>query len=226
MKNILVIEDDKNLLMLMQHQFKDELNSRFTYSPSYSDGMSQIAQRSFDLYIIDINLMGYSGLDILRLLQKEENIDNRVIVMSIDDEIASQVKAYNLGASNFILKPINFDIIRAMLRKNIRSLESREVGKLDFGDLTIAPDTRSCYIRTGDSSLEVDLTLIEFNLLYKMAKSSNIVITKEDLCFLGRDQNQPMSFKALEMHISSLRKKLIADLIITKRGVGYYLKRE
>lgn len=224
MLNILVIEDDLDLIKLMQAQFHSEINAKFTYASSYSEGMSLVSQRSFDLYLIDIKLDEYSGLDILRVLQKEKNITNRVMVMSASKNNRDEITAYELGAANFLLKPLNFDILRSILKKNIRALSEQESLQLTTNDLILDITGRSCALKNADQVDEVHLSYIEFNILHKLMKSPGVVISKDDLSFLGKDRNEPMSFKALEMHIASLRKKIGNNKIITKRNIGYYFK--
>ncbi len=222
MQKVLVIEDDLSILKLMEHHFKQEINISFVFKSSFSEGVSTIASEKFDQYIIDINLNDFSGLDILRILQKEKNIDNRVIVMSAKSDTKVRIEAYDLGASNFIKKPIEFDLLRSMLRKNIRATFVSNEVIINNKFFILNPLMNSLVLKENDE--EVHLSVTEYNIFYRLARSPNIVISKEDLSFLGKDKNESMSFKALEMHIKNIRKKTISELILTKRGFGYYMK--
>ena len=223
MRTILVIDDDKELLDLFQHRFRKELEVEFSLASSYSEGVSLIASRKYDLYILDLNLGDYSGFDILKLLQKEENINNRIIIMSAERSSEKRIRAYDLGAANFIAKPLHFDLLRAMTKKNLRALDGSQPHRVFTKAFTLDLRMHQCFKQAGEQTFEIDLTPVEFNILFELAQNKNKVHRKEDLSFLGKDQNDPMSFKALEMHISSLRKKLGENVILTKRGIGYYL---
>jgi two-component system, OmpR family, response regulator len=221
MREILVIEDDNNIIALFKHYFKTSININFTYALSYSESLALIASRTFDIYIIDINLEGHSGLDVLRVIQNERNrdIDNRIIVSSVDIDLNSKINSFDLGASNFLSKPISFDLLAAILRKNLRCIESKSAGNLNFPTLLIEFNTRCCFVKMDSKVTQINLTNIEFNILFKLAKSPSTIISKDNLSILGKD---PMSFKALEMHIASIRRKIGKERIITSRGIGYY----
>lgn len=221
MKSVLVIEDDPVLTALMKKHFAKEISIDFNYVFTYHDCVELIQKRSFDLYILDLNLDGHSGLEVMRLLQKERSITNRVIVMSASQDEQSQINAYNLGASNFMQKPLNFNILRSILRKNLRSVDEQNFGELVFEDIILNLEKRECILRASDKNRKIDLSLTEFNIIYELAKNEGRIVSKEDLSFLGKDQSASMSYKALEMHVSGLRKKLGENLIETKRGIGY-----
>lgn len=223
MRSVLLIEDDESMVELFKHHFKNEVGIDFTTAESYAQGVSLVAQKKFDIYILDINLSEFSGFDILKILQKEEAIVNRVIVMSATQDIVARVEAYNLGASNFISKPVNFDVLRAILRKNLRAIETIQSDQIVTPYFILDNTLFKCLLLKDGGQIDTPLTRIEFNILSSLARNINQVKRKEDLSFLGKDRNEPMSYKALEMHIGSLRKKLGEKIIQTVRGVGYYI---
>jgi len=224
LRSILVIEDDETTLFLFKHHFKNEINTEFYYASTYLEGLALITNRSFDAYILDLNLNGYPGIDLLKILQKEKNIDNRVIIISADSSDSTKAEAYDLGASNFMLKPINIKVLRAIINKNLRALEYKFDEKIDLGSFWISIEQHLCFLREENIEKEVSLTLTEFKILLRLARSPNIIVSKDELSYLGKDPTTPMSYKSLEMHIASLRKKLRnKELIQSKRSLGYVL---
>ena len=222
MKTILVIEDDINLTNLLKHHFALELNLDFVFTSSYVQGLAAIEQKKFDLYLIDLMLDGHHGLDLIRRLQKEGNMDNRIIIISADARDEARINGYNLGAANYVQKPINFELLRAIMKNNLRIFAHSNREELNFGNILIAPQLHACFLKTNHTEIEVKLTLTEFNILYRLCQSPNIVVAKDELCFFGKDHSNPMSSKALEMHIASIRKKLGQHQYIdSRRGVGY-----
>jgi two-component system response regulator QseB len=143
--------------------------------------------------------------------------------MSSDISTENEIEAYNLGASNFMAKPIDFNILKAILRKNLRAIDDSLPDRITTPHFFIDLKLYKVFEIKDGQETEIPLTKIEFNILLSLAKNINTVKTKEDLSYLGKDHNEPMSFKALEMHIASLRKKISHDVIQTKRGVGYFL---
>lgn len=223
MKSVLIIEDDQNILNLFQLQFENEVAIEFTIASSYSEGVSFVAQKKFDIYILDINLTGHSGFDILKILQKEEAITNRVVIISADIKPETKIEAYNLGVSNFVPKPIDFNVLKAVLRKNLRAIDDAQPDSISTKQFKLDLKIFKCFKIKEGELIEVSLTKIEFNILLDFAKNLDKVRSKEVLSFLGKNDIEPMSFKALEMHISSLRKKLGNEVIHTVRGHGYYI---
>ena len=82
MIEIIVIDDDPSILKLFELQFKSEINTKFTLIDNYLEGLAEIANKSFDLYIVDYKLDAGDGIKLISILQKEKNIDNRVLLMS------------------------------------------------------------------------------------------------------------------------------------------------
>ena len=224
MKKVLVIEDDLNLQMLMQHRFQNELHVEFSYVSTYQQGLTAIANQDFDLFIIDINLELFSGFDILRLLNKTRSILHRVIVISSSHDTKDMIEAYECGATNYLVKPLNLDVLSAILRNCLRSLDIKSEGLMEVGIFVLKAEKRECYIREGEKLIQIDLTPIEYNIFYRLCDSAGRIVSKEELSFLGKDRNEPMSFKALDMHIKCLRDKLGRERIKTKRGIGFYIE--
>ena len=185
--------------------------------------MATFNNQSYDLYIIDYRIGSYSGLDLLKILQKEERIYNRVILISGRIDEQSRIEAFNYGVSNIIDKPINFKILKSIIQRNIRMIESSLRDSYVLGPISLNINKRICEVSNKGESSEVDLTPIEFNILQKLIRNPGNAYSKNELSFLGKSANEPMSYKSLEMKVVSLRKKLgeFGLMIKTVRGYGY-----
>lgn len=223
MIRIAVVDDDMDMINLFKKRFSTVLNSNFSYITSFHEALATFVNKSFDLYVIDYNLDKGVGLDLVRLLQKEDRIDNRVVLMSARLDKKQVVEAFNLGVSNVIDKPIDFKVLGAILNKNIRMIEKSTRDEYKVGNIIINLGKVSCFLESEESSEEITLSLIEFQLLQKMIMAHERVVSKDALCSCGKYIDRPMSYKALEMHIVSLRKKLKEEgaRIKTVRGLGY-----
>jgi DNA-binding response OmpR family regulator len=223
MKKILIIDDDPDIITLLRSWFKNELAIDFTYTTEYIELRALIANEHFDLYLIDLNLREFSGFDVVKLIEKKEGIDNRIIMFSAAASQENMIKGYDLGVANFIEKPLKKNLVSSIMRKNLRAIDHLEQTNLTHGSITLNPSRHECLIKDGEKIKEIDLTPIEFRMLSRLISSHSRVVSKEELSFLGKDRHDPMSIKSVEMHIASLRNKLEkqSNLIKTKRGVGY-----
>jgi len=226
MRKILIVEDELIMSTLFKSKFKKQIDIEITIVNTFIDGLAKIMNESFDLYILDYHLGSQgTGLDLLRLLQKEINISNRVIMISggLSEDIV--IQAYELGVSNFINKPPNFSILNAIIKKNLRMIENSHSSLITCGPLSLDLARKLCVLREEKGMNEINITPIELKILVRLATTPNVVISKDELSSLGADYVEPMSFKALEVHIVNLRKKsnIIKEMLLTKRGYGYYL---
>lgn len=223
MIEIIVIDDDPTILKLFELHFKSEINTKFTLIDNYLEGLAEIANKSFDLYIVDYKLGAGDGIKLISILQKEKNIDNRVLLMSSELPAKKRIDAFNLGVSNIINKPIDYEILRAIINKNIRMVlgQYREVIRIDNVELNI--NSYQCFLYENDDRKEIHLTPTEFKILHKLLINNSRVISKDELSYMGKDPNSPMSYKSLEMKIVTLRKKLgtSGEKLKTARGIGY-----
>lgn len=221
MIEVVLIDDDIDIHSLFKHHFKNEVGVNFTYITDFIKGVATVINRSFDLYVVDLNLNDNSGLEIIRLLQKEKNIDNRIILMSEKLDKESKIEAFNLGVSNVVDKPIDFDVLKPLLNKNIRMIEGASQETLRLGDLSINTSKYTC--KNLETNEFIHFTKTEFQLLVRLLMARGRIIPKDELCLTAKDNDEPMSHKSLEMKIVSLRKKLgeKSDFLKTIRGVGY-----
>jgi DNA-binding response OmpR family regulator len=160
------------------------------------------------------NILGGSPFDTLRYEKSDNNV---VFVLT-----PTQADCYELGASNFVQKPINNNILIAIIKKNINMLSQQTRDEIKLKNIIININNFQCIEYHSDKNIA--LTRTEINILHSLARRPNIIISKDKLTLMGKDSNSPMGYKALEMHIVSLRKKLKGLVEIqTHKGLGYSL---
>jgi len=227
LKRILIVDDDIEIHNLLQAKLRDFYDLQAVYCSSYLEGMALIAAENFDLYIIDYHLdMEHTGFEILRVLKQKVNIANKVIMFSVIENTELMITAYDLGVSNYLLKPFNIDLFGSVLKKNLRMLGDKVQKVIQRNQLRLELALQSCFELKNDHEREINLTPIEFKILTRLMSAPEQIILKEELAFLGTDHAKAMSDKALEMHIGNMRRKseVIRKAVHTKRGVGYYWK--
>ena len=143
-------------------------------------------------------------------------------------EETDRVVGLELGADDYVVKPFSarevVARIRAVLRRRERRPRARPAGRSEVGELRLDPDRRSATL----DGAELDLTRREFELLELLMREAGSVVTRERLIDEVWDVNWFGSTKTLDVHVSSLRRKLGEDsaeprFIHTVRGVGFRL---
>ena len=170
-----------------------------------------LLNEAFDLLILDLNLPGMDGLDLLRVARAEWP-QLRVLILSARAGLSDRITGLDLGADDYLTKPFALEELEA----RVRSLLRREF---------VSRDTRSRSISAGGEPLE--LTPREFAILEHLMLHQNRWVSQEELMEHVLESNANPFSNVVRMHISSLRKKLrealSGDPIQTKVGQGYRL---
>ncbi len=178
-----------------------------------------------DLVLLDVMLPDGSGYDVCRELRRSSEVP--IIMLTARGEETDRVVGLELGADDYVVKPFSarevVARIRAVLRRSGATREQPS-GPLEVGELRLDPDRRSATL----DGAEVDLTRREFELLELLMREAGSVVTRERLIDEVWDVNWFGSTKTLDVHVSSLRRKLGEDsaaprFIHTVRGVGFRL---
>ncbi len=216
---ILLIEDDAELSTLMEEFF---FSNEIVLSTAYngSEGLTRALEGAFDLVILDVMLPSMNGFDVLRQLRRRSAVPVIMLTACADDE--QKVEGLNAGADDYLAKPFSPDELLARIQAVLRRVGRGSAFKpevLESGGVKLNPGTRQVF---RDDSL-VDVTSIEYEILEILVRSAGQVVSRDDLArYLYNRQANPLE-RALDVHVSHLRKKLERGrtLIRTVRGVGY-----
>jgi two-component system OmpR family response regulator len=211
-EQILVIEDDpalaKNLVStLLRCGFKAE---------SVHDGKSaieKIASGKFDLALLDLMIPQLNGYEVLQQIQRE-GISISVIVISAKDGEYDQADALDLGADDFIVKPFNAITLESRIRAVLRRRPIGSYTHLGSGNLEIDSAKRVCTVQ----GKEIDLTKIEFDLLWLLMLAEGATVKRVDIedAIWG---DMPSS-NVLDVYMGYLRKKIGSQYFEVIRGHG------
>lgn len=219
---ILVVEDERRLCDDIAEDLELE---RYTTDRCY-DGLEaweRILVEAYDLIILDLNLPGMDGLDILQAVRKEKP-DLRVLILSARSSLTDRVTGLDLGADDYLVKPFELEELEARVRTLLRREFTSRSTTVSMGPLVL--DTQKREVCAGGTPLS--LTRKEFEILeYLMLHPQKAVSQEELLDHIWEADSNPFSH-SVRVHISSLRKKLRQalgnDPITTKIGQGYYLE--
>lgn len=220
---ILLIDDDEGLCELLltflqQEGFDAEAMHRFD-----PDAWAAVRER-VELVVLDVGLPGRNGFDVLRYVRAEGSVP--VLMLTARGDDIDRIVGLELGADDYLPKPCNPRELVARIRAILRRVDAVAVtprtGLLRIGDIELDPGTRS--VTRGRD--KVPMTSTEFNVLERLMQDAGQVVSKEALMrdALGR-RLRPFD-RAIDMHISSLRRKLGDDLMRTVRGRGYQFVRK
>jgi len=178
------------------------------------------------LVLLDLSLPDGDGRDVCRALRRDSDVP--IVMLTARSTETDRVVGLELGADDYVVKPFSsaelVARIRAILRRTEPPVVHPRAEAVTLGELGIDEATRQVTV-AGD---RVELTLKEFELLLRLAREPGVVVRREDLMADVWDENWWGSTKTLDVHISSLRRKLGDDpaqprFIHTVRGVGFRL---
>ena len=224
MSRILIVEDEEDIANLEKDylelsDFQVEIENRG------DQGLKKALQEDFDLVILDLNLPGMDGLELLRRIRTERP-ELRVLILSARAQLSDKVAGLDLGADDYLTKPFALEELEARVRTLLRREFRQRAPLVQVGALTLNTVTREVSAR-GES---LPLTPREFAILEHLMLHRGCWISQEELMeHIWEADANPFS-NAVRMHISSLRKKLRErlghDPIQTKVGQGYRLAGE
>lgn len=218
---ILVVEDEAELL--------DSIVEGLRLGAYAVDGCGDgceahemISVTAYDLIVLDLNLPGMDGLELLREI-RAVNTEVKVLILSARAGLEDKVLGLDLGASDYLTKPFHFAELEARVRSLLRRRFSQQERVLTFGGVSL--DTAARSARVGEQPLA--LTRKEYALLEHLILCRGRVVSSEEFLEHVWDGDADCMSNALRVHVATLRKKLRTalgyDPIRNKIGVGYYL---
>lgn len=171
--------------------------------------------------VLDLGLPGQDGLDVLAAVRRS-GVKLPVLVLTARDAVPERIRGLDLGADDYVLKPVDLHELAARLRALVRRAHGQPQESLRVQDLALDPAARQVS-RAGEP---VVLSVREFDLLQVLMLNAGRVLSREQLEQQLYSWGREVESNAIEVHIHHLRRKLGASTIQTVRGVGYLLPRE
>lgn len=224
MSRLLLADDDEELAEMLADYLREE---GFAVELAH-DGESAFAHAlsgQFDLLVLDIMMPKMNGLDVLRNLRQQSRLP--VLMLTARGDDVDSIVGLELGADDYLAKPAHARVlvarIRAILRRAGAGEQPLAEGSYVQGAVRVELARREALLHEQP----IDLTSTEFSVLAVLISQAGHVVTRNDLCQQALGRKLDRYDRSIDMHVSSLRKKLAGaetdgqELIKTVRGVGY-----
>ncbi len=224
---ILVVDDERVLVKGIKFNLESE---GYQVEAGYDGEQAVELARGggFDLIILDLMMPKIDGLQACMRIREFSNVP--IIMLTARSEDADKIIGFECGADDYITKPFNILELKARVRALLRragmaAQQSGAGSKLTMGHIVLDPDARAAW-KDGKS---VDLTAKEFDLMELLLRNPGRVYSRENLLNVVWGYEYAGDYRTVDVHVRRLREKLELDpanpeYILTKWGVGYYLK--
>jgi two-component system alkaline phosphatase synthesis response regulator PhoP len=225
-KTILVVDDEKDIVDLLNYNLiKEGYSVRVAFNGR--EALSE-STRIPDLILLDIMLPELSGLEVFKEIKKHEKTKNiPVIFLTAKGTEADEVVGLELGADDYIIKPVSIPKLLARIKSVLRRREEKEMNgvepkSISVGRVQIDPSQHKIYIDKKD----VFFPKKEFEILLYLVRHLGKVVNRENLLNAIWGADIYVIDRTIDVHIRKIREKLgkYADYIETIKGVGYRLK--
>lgn len=220
-KHVLVVDDEKDLCELLVYNL-----TKAGYETSVANNGRQaldaVAKRTPDLILLDVMLPELSGTEVAsRVRTNPTTAHVPIMMLTAKGEEVDQIVGLTVGADDYVVKPFSVKILVARVEALLRRTQRPSDGtrRLSLGPIEIDTDTHEVFLE-GQS---IKLTLTEFRLLASLVQGGSRVLSRATLMAKAMGPGVTVTERTIDVHITSIRKKLgnHSNIIKTIRGVGY-----
>jgi two-component system OmpR family response regulator len=211
---LLLLEDDRILGEGLQDFLQTE-----GHVVDWCQNLSQaraLSNEPYDALLVDWQLPDGSGVDWVRTLRRQGQ-SAPVLMLTARDLLNDRIQGLDAGADDYLVKPFDPEELSARIRAVRRRVSGSASPRLKFGDVELDLNGKVAYL----SGVRADLTAREWAVVEALALRAGRLVSKSDLESLVLGLDGEVASNSLEVHISSVRRKLGRGLIETARGLGY-----
>lgn len=220
---VLFMEDEPTIREVLTEYMKMS-GYEVTESVRVNEAIGFLQKGCYEIAVLDIMVPGGDGFEVLQYIKEHCPQTAALMLTALDDE-KTQVRAFNLYADDYIIKPVSPIILlkrmETILRRTLHQEEEKEEQKEQQG-LYLEEAAYSAFY----AGKKLPLTLTEYLLLQTLYNEPNRVYTREQLILQIFNEEYIGSDRIIDAHVKNLRKKLPVNCIKTVIGVGYQLDRE
>ena len=216
-KKVLIADDEQDILEIISYNLVREGYEIFTAKDGL-EAIDKATQVKPDLIILDIMMPKKTGIEVCEILRSQPTFHDTLIIFltALSDE-ASQVKGLELGADDYINKPISPKVLVSRVNAIFRRLQKENDKVVKIDNVTIDPVRFMVTIDDKDFVLAKK----EFELLYLLASKPGRVFLRNEILNQVWGSEVIVGDRTIDVHIRKIRQKLGVDCISTVKGVGY-----
>lgn len=232
-KKILIVDDEKSISDLLVYNLEKEGYKTITAIDG-EEGVNLALSQNPDLILLDIMLPKMDGLTVCKKIRQSLS-KTPIIMLSAKGEEIDKILGLEIGADDYMTKPFSIRELIARVKANLRKIEQndQDIGsaivrgnKIAVGDLKLDLDKFEVEVR---GQTVTDLTRREFEVLRYLAQKPGQVVTREDLLEKVWGYEYYGDIRTVDVTIRRIREKIEKNtanpkILITKRGVGYYIE--
>lgn len=220
-QRILIVDDEKDISDLIAYNLNREGYQVFTASNGKL-AIEKAKEVNPDLIILDVMMPVMDGIEACRIMRSMPEFKSTFMVfLTARSEEYSEIAGFNVGADDYIAKPIKpralMSRINAILRRNTSDTQEEATDRLEISDLIIDRDSFLVFRGTE----KIVLAKKEFELLYLLASKPNKVFTREQILKAIWEDSVIVTNRTIDVHIRKLREKIGENYVSTVKGVGY-----
>ena len=222
-RSILLIEDQDDLREALSDQLLVTQEFMVEQAANGQEALDHIAQKSFDLIILDVNLPDTNGLELCKIMRNKK-VKCPIVVLTGHDEEENTVLGLDSAVNDYVTKPFKMAVLLARLRAQLRQHALSEDISFKLGPYTFQPAHK---VLTAADGQKVRLTEKETKILKFLLRAGAVIVPREKLLHEVWGYNAAVTTHTLETHIYRLRQKIEVDpsnasLLVTAAG-GYKL---
>lgn len=228
-KTILAVDDESSILDLLKFNLEKE-GFNFISAEDGEEGINKVLNEKPDLLLLDVMIPKMDGLSVCKKI-RQKNINIPIIMLSARGEEIDKVLGLEIGADDYITKPFSPREVIARIKANLRkfdknkSVEEEQKNQIAVGSLILDLDKFEAIVR---GTTVTDLTRREFEVLKFLAQKPGQIVTRETLLEKVWGYEYYGDIRTVDVTVRRIREKIEKNtsnpkIIITKRGVGYYL---
>ncbi len=231
-KTILIVDDEKPIVDILVYNLEKEGYKTLEANDGLAAVDIALSQKP-DLILLDIMLPKMDGLTVCKKVRATLNVP--ILMLTAKDEEIDKILGLELGADDYITKPFSVRELMARIKANLRKSDARttsneepekgDTNKIEVGELQLNLDKFEAKV-SGET---IDLTLREFEVLKFLASQPGQVVTREVLLEKVWGYEYYGDIRTVDVTVRRIRGKIEKDtanpkILVTKRGVGYYIK--
>ncbi len=225
--SILLVEDSKEVHQMVKTAFTGSL-IEVDWAETLNDADAKIANKVYDLVLLDIELPDGNGLEFCTKLQTVAP-STSIFFLTAHDELSEKVLGFSAGADDYVTKPFNTLELKARVEAKLKKIQSLKVNSdfMKWKEIEINKSSQEVKVLTDAGQFEqIELTSLEFKMLMYFANRPEQVIERDTMLNDIWGEDIHVYSRSVDTHVSKLRKKLgdISHIIESVHGAGYKFK--